>query len=64
VTRSEWQDEKEALEEKLEPYTLENEAGERYISPHPAVARLARAYDRLFRYGLERGWLGGEAVAA
>jgi len=57
VTRTEWQDEHDALAVRLEPFTHKNAQGEREISRHPAVARFAAAYDRIMQYGLERGWV-------
>ncbi|WP_324009658.1 hypothetical protein [Parvimonas micra] len=64
MSRTDWEKERAELEQRLEPFTRESATGERYVIPHPAVARFARAYDRLFQYGLTRGWLGGEAVPA
>lgn len=67
-TRTEWEAEKVALEERLEPFTREAADGKQEIIPHPAVRPLRDAYARLVERGLSFGWLrlddAGQAVPA
>lgn len=56
-TRSEWREDLDRIEARLEPFLIPNPAGEVYIDPATTPGPLAKAYDALVQIGLEHGWM-------
>ncbi|MDF2990271.1 MAG: hypothetical protein K0S37_785 [Microbacterium sp.] len=57
TTRSEWADDMERIEARIEPFLLLTPSGERYIDLPNTPGPLVMAHESLTHIGLQNGWL-------